>query len=51
MRAIEEVERGVDKGGVSGEMIVLESNVSIVFDDDVSEIDYGRNGMSLPRRD
>ncbi|KAF2257156.1 hypothetical protein BU26DRAFT_499703 [Trematosphaeria pertusa] len=50
-RAVEEVERGMDKG--SEERIVLESRVSIVFEDDgheEEEQERGRNGMSLPRR-
>ena len=51
--AVEEVERGVDKG--SEEMIVLESRVSIVVEDELWDEfadDKGpRNGMSLSRRD
>jgi hypothetical protein len=51
--AVEEVERGVDKG--SEERIVLESRVSIVVDDglwDEFEDDEGpRNGMSVSRRE
>lgn len=50
MSAIEEVERGSDKGDEA--IIVLESRVSIVIDDIPEEVDdTGRNGMSLPRRE
>jgi hypothetical protein len=49
---VHEVERGGFKG--SEERIVLESRVSIVFDedstDDEEEEERGRHGMSLPRR-
>ncbi|KAF2689366.1 hypothetical protein K458DRAFT_126980 [Lentithecium fluviatile CBS 122367] len=50
-RAVDEVERGTDKGGE--ERIVLESRVSIVFEDEDQgeEHERGRNGMSLPRRE
>jgi hypothetical protein len=53
-RALDEVERGTDKG--SQERIVLESRVSIIFEDEdqegeEEEIERGRNGMSLPRRE
>jgi hypothetical protein len=55
-RAVDEVERGTDKG--SEERIVLESRVSIVFEDEEQEqqeeqeeVERGRNGMSLPRRE
>lgn len=49
-RAVDEVERGIDKG--SHERIVLESRVSIVFEDEEQEeeVERGRSGMSLPRR-
>jgi hypothetical protein len=51
--AVEEVERGVDKG--SEEMIVLESRLSIVVDDglwdEFADDEGPRNGMSLPRRE
>lgn len=56
--AVEEVERGTGKG--SEERIVLESRVSIVFDEeacegeseeDEDEDEGPRNGMSLPRRE
>lgn len=51
LNAIEEVERATDKG--SEERIVLESSVSIIFEDDEleEEEDRGRPGMSLPRRE
>jgi hypothetical protein len=51
LNAIEEVERGAKE---SQERIVLESRVSIVFDDGASAAeveDNGRNGLSLPRRE
>lgn len=57
MNAIDQVERAADKG--SEERIVLESRVSIVFQEDPDEEEYdgdgeqeerGRAGMSLPRR-
>jgi hypothetical protein len=52
VNAVHEVERGGFKG--SEERIVLESRVSIVFDedstDDEEEEERGRHGMSLPRR-
>jgi hypothetical protein len=59
LRAVEEVEIGTrirqDKG--SEERMVLESNISIVFEDTAEEEDEeeeaeerGRNGLSLPRR-
>jgi flagellar biosynthesis/type III secretory pathway M-ring protein FliF/YscJ len=56
-RAIDEVEIGVHKG--SEERMVLESRVSIIVEDegqeeqeeDEAEVERGRNGMSLPRRD
>ena len=57
-RAVEEVERGSNKG--SEERIVLESRVSIIVEVDDNEGDSedeeeirgrGRNGMSLPRRE
>ena len=47
--AVEEVEQGVVKE--NDERIVLESRVSIVFQEDGWEGDGGRNGMSLPRRE
>lgn len=49
--AMQELERGGFKD--SEERIVLESRVSIVFDEDPSddeEEERGRHGMSLPRR-
>ncbi|KAF2005228.1 hypothetical protein P154DRAFT_518759 [Amniculicola lignicola CBS 123094] len=52
--AVEEVERGGATFKESRERIVLESRVSIVFDEtepeDEEDDDGGRNGMSLPRR-
>lgn len=57
LNAIDQVERAADKG--SEERIVLESRVSIVFQEDPDEEEYdgdgeeeerGRAGMSLPRR-
>jgi hypothetical protein len=49
-RAVDEVESGVDKGSI--ERIVLESRVSIVFEDENQddEEERGRTGMSLQRR-
>ncbi|KAF2794081.1 hypothetical protein K505DRAFT_337233 [Melanomma pulvis-pyrius CBS 109.77] len=53
--AVEEVERGTGKG--SEERIVLESRVSIVFEEEAGESESededegARNGMSLPRRE
>ncbi|KAF2258732.1 hypothetical protein CC78DRAFT_621570 [Lojkania enalia] len=46
--ALSEIEGG--RGKESQERTVLESRVSIVFDDEESDEESGRNGMSLPRR-
>ncbi|KAF1962897.1 hypothetical protein CC80DRAFT_588390 [Byssothecium circinans] len=50
-RAVDEVERGTDK--VNEERVVLESRISIVFEDeyDQEEEERGRHGFSLPRRE
>jgi hypothetical protein len=48
LNVTEEVERAADKE--SQDWIVLESRVSIVFEEEVLVADGARNGMSLPRR-